>query len=124
MKLIKQTATQRYYQLDFKIKVYGKNQLIKDLDLNAIEFYPDYELAEDLSESINKVCVSDANTHIERLVFVAFSVRNKTTGEITFAHRCDRIDGKWTFKICGGDPDSVYDDRVYIRHLRQQQNGA
>lgn len=120
MKLIKENQYQRYYQLDFQIKFFGKNSSsIADLfKHDPIKLKELYELAEDISESINKVCVSDAHTHIERLVFPAFNIINKETGEIELCHRCNNIDGKHTFMTRGGDPREVHDDAVYIRHLR------
>jgi len=58
------------------------------------------------------VCISDAHTHIERLVFVALQTNDKKYGRTTI-----QIDGKHTFMTKGGDSNSVYDDEVYLRHL-------
>lgn len=122
MKLVKDTGNQRYYELPFKIKKHfgvGKEKTIFEMwNDDPIKLNPEYELAEDISESINKICISVAHTHIERLVFPAFNARNKKTGEIHLCHRNNTIDGKLTFMIYGGSNNAVYPDGVYIRHLR------
>jgi len=118
--LITQNNSQRFYQLDFNVsKTSGSPRTIKQLfEFEPLKFNPGYELAEDVSESINKICISDAHTHTERLVFPAFNVRNKETSEIYTDFRCDTIAGHWTFITNGGDDSFVYDDKVYIRYLK------
>ena len=68
-----------------------------------------------LSEKIQYVCVSDAHTHTERLVFVAIPInKNKTEFSIvSLLH----IDGKMTFMSFGGDSGAVYQDAVYLRRI-------
>ena len=119
--LIKDTIRQRYYQLNFRIRnVYGSSKTIADVFKgDPIKLVDGYELAEDVSESIDKICVSDAHTHTERLVFPVFNIRNKQSGEVMPIHRCNKIDGRWTFMTHGGDSESVYPDEVYIRHLKK-----
>ena len=124
MKLLKQNTQQRYYQLNFRIKKYKRTpkkvstivDLWKDDPINLL---PEYELAEDITESVDKICVSDAHTHVERLVFPAFYVRNKETNEVELCHRNNQIDGKLTMMIHGGSEKDVCPDEVYIRHLRR-----
>lgn len=121
MELIKETVNQRYYQLDFMVSNHfgpGGKTIADIWKGDPIKLNPEYELAEDISDSVDKVCVSDANTHVERLVFPAFNVRNKETGEVKTVHRNNQIDGSLTFMTHGGDSSSVRDDAVYIRHLR------
>ena len=121
MNLIKQNSKQRYYQLDFRIVNHfgpGGKTIADIWKGDPMRLNPEYELVEDIANSIDKVCISDAHTHIERLVFPAFNVRNKKTGEITTVHRNNQIDGSLTFMTHGGDSKSVRDDAVYIRHLR------
>ena len=57
MKLIKEKINQRYYEVDFKIKnCFGICKTIKELfDGEELKFKDEYELAEDVSEYINKV---------------------------------------------------------------------
>ena len=120
MKLIKKTDKQRYYQLDFKIiNTYGYFKTIPEIwEAVPIKLVEYWELAEDISAGVDKICVSDARAHIERLVFPAFYVRNKNTGETRLTHRNNTIDGKHTMMIHGGDYRHVYEDKVYVRHLR------
>lgn len=118
--LLEKTNTQRIYLLSFRIRnVFNLSKTIKETFKDDPPLLKkEYELAEDISESINKICISDAHTHIERLVFPAFEVREKKTGKTTIAFWHQRIHGYWTFKIYGGDSRYVYPDGVYIRHLR------
>ena len=119
MKLINQTEYQRFYQLDFKIFRYGNDKTIRDLFFKEPPKFNDgYELAEDIVEYIDKICVSDAHTHIERICFPAFNVRNIKTGDIFVSHRVEAICGCWTLLTHGGDRNAVYPDAVYIRKLR------
>ena len=125
-KLIKDTGKQRYYQIPFKIEkcffssILGRGKPFTITELWAadpIKLIEPYELAEDISKSIDKICVSDAKTHVERLVFPAFNIRDKLTGETRLIHRCNNIDGRHAMMIHGGDYKSVYSDITYIRHL-------
>jgi len=121
VELIKSGSSFRMYQLDFKVKkIFGVGvSTIKDLwKADPLKFQKGYELAEDVADSVNKICISDAHTHVERLVFPAFNVRDKTTGEVFVGTRCNTIDGKTTMMIFGGDINSVHSDETYIRHLR------
>lgn len=63
------------------------------------------------TDGCHVICVSDAHTHIERLVFAAekFPSGYGNTGI--------QIDGCHTMMIHGGDSDRVYADEVYLRHL-------
>jgi hypothetical protein len=120
--LIKDAGEQRYYQLNFRIRngstgCPGKT-IQKIFKVDPLKLLDEYELAEDISESVDKVCVSDAHTHVERLVFPAFYIRDKTTGEKKLIHRCNSIDGIVTMMIYGGDESAVYPDETYLRHLR------
>lgn len=62
-------------------------------------------------KGVEYVAISDAHTHIERLAFPAFKL-----GE-TYRFLCGDIAGKHTYLTEGGDPDSVYEDVVYLRYL-------
>ena len=128
MKLIRTTGSGRvrYYQLDFKIKnIKGICKTIEELfSKSPVKLIEGYELAEDISESIDKIAISDATTHAERLVFPAFYVKNTNTGEIKVIHRCDNIHGRHTMLIHGGDVSSMLRPEVYIRALRMLQKGV
>jgi hypothetical protein len=43
------------------------------------------------------------------------------TGEIRTVNRPNMIHGRTTMMTTGGDPNSVYDDKVYVRALRMLQ---
>ena len=123
MKLIKETGKQRYYQLDFNIyetNCNGKKLTIEQIfKSDPLNFMPEWELAEPTAmQYVNKVCLSDAREHTERLVFPVFKIKNKETGEEKIIHRCNGIAGTNTMMIHGGDPSLVWDDKVYIRQLR------
>jgi hypothetical protein len=117
------------YQLDFDIiKCAGICKTIHGLNLQKYaedHIIDEYLLDEDIRNSVNKIAVSDALTHIERLVFPAFWIINKTTGERKISWIHNNIDGKWTMMIEGGNPRYVYRPETYISHLyllNSQQN--
>jgi len=85
------------------------------------KFNDNWVIDEDCSEEIDKIAISDANTHIERLVFPAFWIKNVETLERKVCWVLEQIDGKLTFIIHGGDYGSVYSPEVYIKHLRSVQ---
>lgn len=113
-KLVKQTNEQRFYELSEPI--YKGRRFGKDIDI-AIEvkeskehIKPEYrDTVRD--DGCHIICISDAHTHIERLVFVAekFSFGYGRLGV--------QIDGCHTMMIHGGDSRYVYPDEVYLRHL-------
>lgn len=108
-------ATQRYYELSEPI-IKGRS-LGCDVDIpNNIIKCVDERIKDEFKEFVRTdgchvICISDANIHIERLVFAAEKFHNGYS-RLDFV-----IDGKYTFKIHGGDSNAVYDDKVYLRHL-------
>jgi hypothetical protein len=123
MELIKKTEKQRFYKLDFRVYDILHNGLADTIKnrftSDPIQFKEQYEFAGNpVTDYIEYVCVSDAKNFIERLVFAAFMVRNKNTGEINVSHSHHPVHGCNTFMIHGGNPDLVWDDKVYIRALR------
>jgi hypothetical protein len=116
MKVLKEFGShQKIYQLDFKVYK-TKNYTISEIfKVNPIRLKDGYVLDEDLSECIDKVCVSDAHTHHERLVFPAFYVKNN---ERILTFRCNAIDGQLTMMTQGGNISSMRKPEIYIRHLR------
>ncbi|MBO4531423.1 MAG: hypothetical protein J5767_12400 [Paludibacteraceae bacterium] len=64
-----------------------------------------------IGKGVEYVAISDAHDHIERLAFPAFKIGDK------YGFLCDDIAGKHTYLTNGGDPNSVYDDVVYLRFL-------
>ena len=85
-----------------------KGRIRKDLPKETCDAMMDA-----LSLPCTHIFVSDAFTHVERLVFPAFEYNGK------YNRTSDDIGGIHTMMIHGGDEDSVYDDEVYIRRLAQ-----
>ena len=110
----------KVYQLDFKIKnCKTLIKTIKERELSKTRFNEPWVIDEDVSESIDKIAVSDAHTHAERLVFPAFWIKNTVTGERKPAWVCEQIAGNWTMMIMGGDSESVLEPEEYIEQLRK-----
>ena len=118
-KLVHDTGRQRWYELSEPIRkgisdLFGEVDIIKDIQnycqLRAkIEFRD--AILEQFKDGCQMIIVSDAHTHIERLVFPGFCIDGNWSGIGT------EIDGKHTFMIDGGDSKAVYADEVYLRHL-------
>lgn len=109
---------QRFYKLNRKIKngiYFGKHVDIPK-DTAETNFKEEYKYLTDLSkDGVDVICISDAHTHIERLVFAGVEYMDK--GKVCYSRYSTVIDGKNTFLIDGGSYDSVYEPCVYIRHL-------
>jgi hypothetical protein len=120
---LRQNRLQRYYQLNFRVeRVFlggffgrGHAQWATVLAADPLHFREGAALDEDLATGFDKICVSDASTHVERLVFPAFYV--VADGERVLVHRNYSVDGLLTMKIHGGDPQAVFSDVTYARHL-------
>lgn len=117
--LVHNNGRQRFYSLSEPIakgmSLFGPCDVMEDIKGYISEIIkPEYK--EDVFDSFKDGCkmiaVSDAHTHIERLVFPAFVCDD---GEHCIL-ACE-IDGKHTLMIDGGDLRSVYPDEVYLRHL-------
>ena len=119
--LILNLGRQRVYKLNFKIRYfkrpYEELTPIKEAFDYIIGLPEHLEIIDD-TETIDKVCVSDAHDHVERLVFPIVSVVDKRTGnECLFINYLD-IDG-YMAPLNGYDNAKyIYDDEVYLRHLR------
>lgn len=119
--LIKDNGRQRYYELSEPITK-GKCDLLGEFpdlvktcsETIARRIKEEYkkEALDSIKDGIRYIVVSDAHTHIERLVFPAVKFKD---GNITgISHD---IAGKHTFMIDGGDSRAVYPDEVYLRFL-------
>lgn len=114
-RLVETTKHQRFYELSEPI--YKGRSFRSDVDIIAeLQECKDNRVKPDYKDLIRTdgchiICVSDAHTHIERLVFAAekFPSGYGSTGI--------QIDGSHTMMIHGGDERHVYPDEVYIRHL-------
>ena len=117
-KLVKDNGQQRFYQLSHKLTKGYSILRGKELDLieelkNAKEkdFKPEFKYLCPL-DGFKYICVSDADTHLERLVFGAIPYSD---GEISRTRI--QIDGCHTMMIHGGSRDAMKPDYVYLRRL-------
>lgn len=114
-KLVETTKYQRFYELSEPI--YKGRRFGGDVDIaTELQECKDNRVKPDYKHLIRTdgchiICVSDARTHMERLVFAAekFSSGYGSLGV--------QIDGSHTMMIHGGDERYVYPDEVYLRHL-------
>ena len=110
----------KVYQLDFKVKnCKTLAGTIAERELSKTRLNEQWVIDEDVSESIDKIAVSDAHTHAERLVFPAFWIKNTITGERKVCWTLDQIAGNWTMMIFGGDSESMLEPEEYIAQLRE-----
>lgn len=116
MRLVKEVSPkQNYYEVDFKIFKGARNS-IKEIR-ESLKLKEGIEFADE-KEWVNTICVSDAYTHIERLVFPVFNFRETYSGKKITTHTNDLIVGRWTMSIHGGSIASVRSPEVYVRYLR------
>ena len=107
---------QRFYKLSAPIEKFtnGLTTVKKELE------YTRRFLREDFKNLIPQgisgwdiICVSDAHTHLERLVFLGCKV-----GEGKYYRLSPiQLDGVHTMMIHGGSRDKMYPDKVYLRRL-------
>jgi hypothetical protein len=109
MKLIKvHNNRQSFYELGFTIK--APNEITTD------HIRDEWEVDDDLT-TVSIVCISDAKTHFERLVFPAFYVKNKITGVRKLAYDMLQIAGDMTMMIHGGDPRTFKEPEEYSKEI-------
>lgn len=116
--LIHKTHDQRFYQLSEPItkgRRFGRDIDIPSEHKNFRENRVPDRFKSFVPDHCDMVCVSDAHTHTERLVFSAF--RFEVDGKTKYGRTDSQIDGRNTFMIHGGDEDACYPDEVYLRHL-------
>lgn len=107
-------SNQKVYKLDFKVYTskYGSiKEILKDRKLKEgwkFDCPTDY---------VDKVMVSDAHTHFERLVFPVVDLVNVNTGKKTQSQILIQIAGEWTAMIHGGDPLSMLEPEEYFEQL-------
>jgi len=116
-KLVHQTDRQRFYESDVEITKFPNERF----DLEKEVAYGKSRLKEGvemLNEKVFVVCISDAHTHLERLVFAATKYK-LPNGEITYGPMSMlQIDGSHTMMIHGGDARSMKPDEVYLRRIK------
>lgn len=114
-KLVATTNDQRFYELSAPIhkgRRFGNDvDIAEELQLCKEEWLKSECKHLIRTDGCHIICVSDAHTHIERLVFVAEKLPSG------YGNLGIQIDGCHTMRINGGDSDKVYADEVYLRHL-------
>ncbi len=122
VKLVHSTGTQRFYKLNRTINKFPRQiDLENEIDFSIPRIKDEYKeiltpILKKCKEGVDVICVSDAHTHIERLVFAGCEFMKNDTLEympISMVH----IDGKLTMMIHVGSYDAVYGDTVYLRHI-------
>lgn len=104
---------QRFYKLFLPIKDgvhYTIKEVLDELRPRLKEEFK--QLVPEGKDTWDLLCVSDAHTHTERLVFLAAKIEDRV-GRFGSLH----IHGKHTMLIHGGDCDAIHPDEVYLRNL-------
>ncbi|WP_025726551.1 hypothetical protein [Bacteroides sp. 14(A)] len=114
-RLVETTKHQRFYELSEPI--YKGRRFRSDVDIVAeLQECKEKRMKPECkhllrTDGCHVVCISDARTHIERLVFAAEKFPSG------YGRTSVQIDGCHTMMIHGGDSDRIYADEVYLRHL-------
>ena len=114
-RLVETTKYHRFYELSEPI--YKGRRFRSDVDIVAeLQECKEKQMKPECkhllrTDGCNVVCISDARTHIERLVFAAEKFPSG------YGITPVQIDGCHTMMIHGGDSDRIYADEVYLRHL-------
>ena len=114
--LVQNNHNQRIYKSDVEITKFPRKEFIWEEEIEETKKRL-IEGVQLLDEKCYCVCISDAKTHIERLVFAAGRVK-MPDGTIKYSpYSMCHIDGNMTFMTHGGDQSSIKNDQVYLRHL-------
>ena len=123
-KLIYRNQHQRFYETSKKLKrfPYKKWDFDTEIAYASNRIKSEYKhLLEGIESGIDIICISDATTHIERLVFAGIRAKSSIPNEC-FMFSSLQIDGKYTFRTSGGNINSVYPDEVYLRRIASCNN--
>lgn len=114
--LIRETRNQRMYKSDVEITKFPNPRFDwdKEIELARVRLRQGVSMLED---KCFYVVVSDATTHIERLVFAGMRYEMPNGEEIVAPASMLQISGYHTMMIHGGDTESVRPDEVYLRQI-------
>jgi hypothetical protein len=114
--LIKETSNQRMYKSDVEITKFPNDRFDwdKEIELARPRLKQGVSMLED---KCFYVVVSDARTHIERLVFAGMRYEMPDGEEVIGPVSMLQITGYHTMMIYGGDTESVRPDEVYLRQI-------
>ena len=115
--LIRKEANKMYYALSepirYGVDIYGRvdiseklSDLKNELKGRSIKYY------KDVPSECNVICISDAPSYDERIVFAAMIMKGKPTLITSI-----QIEGEWTSTLSGGDITTVEEPYVYIDRL-------
>ena len=107
---------QRFYKLSLPIGKFtnGLNTVAEELEVAKKRLAPKFKhIVPSDTLTWDTVCVSDAHTHLERLLFLGCKVDEDTYYILSSLH----LDGVRTMMIHGGDERKMYPDKVYLRRL-------
>lgn len=114
--LVQENSNQRMYKSDVEINKFPNPRFDWDSELE----YGRSRLKEGvemLEDKCHYVIVSDAKTHIERLVFAGMRYKLASGEEVIGPVSMLQITGYHTMMIYGGDPSSILPDEVYLRQI-------
>lgn len=114
--LVHTNKSQRFYKSDEEILVFpnGRFNWEEEIKRSSERLVPGAKM---LDEKCFHICISDAHTHIERLVFAAGRFDSEKNGLTYGPYSMLHVGGYLTFLSHGGDPSSVKDDQVYLRQI-------
>ena len=107
---------QRFYELSAPIEKFtnGLTTVKKELEYTRKFLRGDLKnLIPQGTSGWDIICVSDAHTHLERLVFLGCKVEEGKYSRLNSL----QLDGVHTMMIHGGDERKMYPDKVYLRRL-------
>lgn len=112
-KKVAERTNQRFYHLSIPVTNVPNKQFNFEDERQNFNSRLNKEYKYLTPSKIEFVCVSDAHTHVERLVFVAVQTKDSE-----FYNLCGlQIDGRHTMMIEGGDQRHVHPDEVYLRRI-------
>lgn len=111
-------GVQRFYKLSKPISKFtnGLNTIEEELNETKKKLEPKWScLIPDGASDWDIICISDAHTHSERLVFLGCRLENNDPpySRLNSLH----LDGTLTMMIHGGNARKMHPDKVYLRRL-------
>ena len=107
---------QRFYELSAPIEKFTNGLTTVKKELEYTRKFLRGDLKNLIPQGISGwdiICVSDAHTHLERLVFLGCKVEEGKYSILNSLH----LDGVRTMMIHGGDRAKMHPDKVYLRRL-------
>ena len=109
-----ENSNQRFYKLSIAVEKVPNPDFNWEKEKDNFHKRVKKEYKDLLTEKIQYVCVSDAHTHVERLLFLAIYAPKE---DEFYCVTSIQLDGKHTMMIHGGSSRDVHPDEVYLRRL-------